>query len=625
MSKLLEQFDFSKEEDQQEFEKLPKEEKESFIESQEKEAHAINDAKYKKTEDLPNKHQPDFRNVESVFVRGESLSSNDALERSVRIREKLEEPKEFKRANSYEEASLLVEAEIAREKWDREFGDIKDFGVRGWEPSSAREQEALESKNELRRLGGAANSLRYLDLTNNPENTNYFLKSMGKILSRKEYEFFSAGTQEKILGFGEFIIEHGDFFVRLEMLDAYEYLGIEDVSYDKLENIFVSEGEFDLYSKLVQLAKRPINRDKFTKLGEQALINGSPYDAIKSFKVSEKQELLKKAYALEEENNIEAEKKVETMPKGFMTKNLMSHSTSYSNLPDILLKNGILSGVEMSRKGIKQTGGYGNDLQHIWGCFDYVSVWDPWSGYGTRPDHGHKSEVLKQEIEKMIQPYVTRIDFSTATEKEKRDLQNNSIVYYYPWRERTIGDITYYTDYRLTINDKLVTDSRYEGFFEKLNRLYEKATEVENVSSEQPVLYKYDYLETGSRNVIKSAKINPEKYFNSGGNPILLVNPQKKRFPALNSGFGPESFVKTGILPNEIVGFVVPEIVKNDDVSFNYFLKLAKQSNTPFYLSSAIISKEDRGKKFAMSLMASSKTADTQEQYSFEQIWPKKQ
>ncbi len=576
---------------------------------------------YPSYESLPKKHKKGFKEVEGGFVNNEVLSEPEAYEHAFKIRERLEKPEDWERAKSFEEASLMADADIAQEELSKNFSDEeKRIHIIGFVPETDREKEAIKISNKIRKLERTAEHVRYLnDLENKPEDVEVFIDQADKILTGETYKLFSKNLQEKFLNLGGLVMDHGSYFTKLRMIEAYGNMEFPNAIFGKLKNDFIKQGDFDLYKKLFEVSKKSINKKDLIELGKQSLQKKSPHDAERAFEIGEDNELLEKARLLEIAKSDEAKEKEQKMPNGFMTKNLMSHSTSFRNLPDVLLGNGILSGVEMQKRGIKKNGGYGNDLQYVWGAFDYISAWDPWSGFGTRPDHARISKDLRRKIEETIKPYAVRIDFDTASEEEKKKLEDEAIVYYKPWGY----SFGHNYDYRLTINEKLAADPHYADFFEKINKIFEEAAEAKEEPSAQVSIYEYDYHQTGSRAVIKSRSLNPLKYFDSSDAPILLIDPDRKRFITLGSGFGPESFVKTKITPNEIVGLVLPAEIKDHEDALNWFLKLAKQSGTPLYLSESVMSEEDNRSAFFTSFIASTKTADTQGQYKFEKIWPK--
>lgn len=576
--------------------------------------------KYPTYESLPKKHKKDFKEVEGGFVNNEALSEPEAYEHAFKIRKRLEKPEDWERAKSFDEASLMVDADIAQEELSKNFSDEEGrIHILGFVPETDREKEAIKISNKIRKLKRAAEHVRYLnDLENKPEDIEVFIDQADKILAGETYRLFSRNLQEKFLNLGGLVMDQGNYFTKLRMIEAYGNMGFPNAFFGKLKNDFIKQGDFDLYKKLFEVSKKSINKKDLIELGKQSLQKKSPHDAERAFEIGGDNKLLEKARLLEIDKSEEAKKKELKMPNGFMTKSLMSHSTSFRNLPNVLLDNGILSGVEIQKRGIKSKGGYGNDLQYKWGAFDYISVWDPWSGFGTRPDHARISKYLQQKIEEIIRPYAARMDYNTASEEEKRKFEDENIVYYMPWGY--YGKLV--TDYKLTINAKLAADPRYADFFKKLNEIFEEASEVKEAPPEQLTLYEYDYHETRSRAVTESKPLDPLKYFDSSGAPILLIDPNKKRFVTLDSGFGPESFVKTKIIPNEIVGLVLPIEIKDNETAFNWFLKLAKQSGTPLYLSECIMNKTDKDAALLHSLVASAKTADTKGQYKFEKIWP---
>lgn len=581
----------------------------------------FNPVEFQRHDDLPEEEKNKFKPVENGFVWVDALSEPEALDRAKKIREKIDADN----ARSYEEAALIVDAKIAKDKWEEEFKDIQDkqfcFDNR-FEPKTDREKEAKEVYiKEVDLLKRAAEHVGYLNLLEGePKDKKVFLRAIVDVLKYGTYKVFTRDLQNKIKNQGEFIIENSNYFTQINMLDAYGYFGVEKSVFERLEKKFITAGEFDLYFKLINATGGEIDKDNFRRLGEQALKNESPFDAVHAFEISGEEDLQDKARLLEERKIAKAKEKIQEMPDGFMTKNLMSHESSVGDFKNILLKDGILSGAEYRKKYGEKKMSYGNDLQLSWGCYDYISVWNPWSGYGTKPDHAEISRKLRRKINKFLEPYITKIDLKSASIEEKVKLQKEALVYYNPWdTSRKI----------LMINEELACDPKYSSFFKELNDIFEEEAEIKEIPAGEPTLYNYNYWDDhyatpieGDMSVKGSKKINPLRFFNPqkvvdllSTKPIFLINPNKKRFVTFSSGYGPESFIKTKISPDEIVGIVAHKETRRENLAFNYLLKIAEQSGTPLYIGNSD-TPADYNHGFDI---------DMEGNYDFELVWPERQ
>lgn len=530
---------------------------------------------YKKFEDLPEVQKHNFKKVEGGFVSKEALSESEARERSVKIREKLERDTSGwfnqynirhgveKEAESYEEAELRVDLETIKET-------LKNSPELG-------EEEKNELYDREKLLFEAVQHVRYLNrLDAEPKDEGVFWSEMNRILKTGSYELFPKNMRGDFLEkYGKFAVLHGDHTIKFRMLDAYKRLGISDSLIEIFKEYSVAQGEYDLYAKLLKNTDRQADQNELTRLGEQALLKKSPHDAIRAFKDSERNDLIKKAESLDIEQTLTAERKNEKLPNGLTTKGWMSHSTQYTFLEDILLKDGILSNTEV----IKQHGKLNkyalrNHLQQFWTAYNYISVLDPWYGYS----HYGSSKEATNYYEKM-----------------RSDYTDMMMGIFYDDNDRIRPEIADIVDHEATENYTLKVeasaDARYKQIFKQLESFFEERAETTESSAKTE----------------RTENIELSRNFSAwgGGKPNLIIDPSRERFTTYGSCFGPESFVKAKISPDEIVGLVIPKEAQDDEYAFNWLLKLAKQSGIPLYIS------EDPEKY-------------REGQIGIEQIWPKK-
>lgn len=546
----------------------------------------------------------------------ETLEYKEGLEYSAKVRLAMK-TKGWYGNISYEEAILRTDQKIAREKF------VKDFGVDVNSADINTDERRIAAK-QISDLSNAAFAVNYLNsIDGEPKDEIPFIKNVGMILNKKLYKLFPLrSTQDRITGLGEIILEKGDYLTKIGMLEAYDYLGLSESNFNKFKNKFIKDGDTKLYLDLVGIAKKQVNQEDLIKLGKQAILNESPSDALEAFKIAKDDNLIEDGNALEMRKKLEAEKKEKMMPDGFLTKNLISHTTSFSNLPSVLLRDGVLSGAEMKKRNINKLSGYGDDLQNYWGAYNYISTWNPWSGVGTSPDHINLHKKLRQKFEEFVEPYAIRIDYDHMEEKEIEKNESNSIVYYKPHNRGSDRN----SDYQIEINENFVTNPKYEDFFNKLDNVFKDGIAKQQISEEQPSFYEYNIKK--SDNIISSHPINPMQYFHANSTPVLLVNPLLERynFPAKNT-YGPESFIKGAIEPRDIIGIVLPAEVTKDKIVFPWALKLAKQSGTPLYISKRTFANNSDEIKnqsifFSSDLFPESSNS-VEKEYSFEKIWPK--
>lgn len=534
------------------------------------------DQKYKKVEDLPRKHQAEFADIPQGegFTRKEALSESEAFERSRKIREKLEQESGSlfrggdveKVAESYEEAELLVESDTLKEK----LGNSPELGEAEKKELYSRDNLLLEAKGHI----------RYLNRLNaEPKDEGVFWSEIQSILTTKSYEVFTQSMRDEFLEkYGKFAVLHGDHTIKFRMLDVYGHLGMSDSLVETFKGDFIARGEYDLYIKLLKTADRQVDQSELTKLGEQALFNKSPHDAVRALEYSGRDDLISKAASLETERTLTAEIKNEKMPNGLKTKGWMSHSTQYTYLANILLKDGILSNTEI----LKQYGKLDryflrNHLQQFWSAYNYISVFDPWYGYSYNrseedTEYGKK---MKEDFNKFLWDivYVWDADDNIRVRPEIKLINGK-------------------TPDTSSLKVEESADPQFEQIFRKVEDFFEKHAKVKESMPDAEW----------------RKNINLSYLFSSwgGGKPNLIIDPNRERFTTYESGFGPESFVKNKIDPSEIVGLVVPKEAEGDEYLFNWLLKLAKQSGTPLYLSDV------------------PEQNHTDEQLGIEQIWPKK-
>lgn len=308
------------------------------------------------------------------------------------------------------------------------------------------------------------------------------------------------------------------------------------------------------------------------------------------------------------------QKRLEKMPQGIQTIGLMSHETGADiDGIRIILEEGILSVADQYKRNGKINPGYGSNLQSILGAYNYVSVWDPYCGYGTRDWHNKTAKKVREKIVFELEPCV--IDIRGDSDKLK-ELCNEGAIAFCDSRYGPFSNFRGYTEPTIKVNFNGFMNPKNEDLVRRLNEILEDGMSRKNDKIPSPlILYPTGLSEN------KPKEINPLNYFASDGKPTFLINPQLKRIATPSSGFGPESFVKNRIKPDDLTGLVIPkDILEEYGEEVRGIYELVKRYEIPLFTSEQN-EKQAKGKSL-IGLIGSAKMAD-REDFRFEMVYPK--
>ncbi len=292
----------------------------------------------------------------------------------------------------------------------------------------------------------------------------------------------------------------------------------------------------------------------------------------------------------------EAREKMAKMPEGVMTKRLLGHFAPVSTI-ETILSEGILSPAEQKRQYGRVAKGVDPALQRILCAWDYISVLDPWTGYGTNPQVIANLKKALPQISAKLRPYAA----STLPRYEDTKaliayIDNNFVHFQGNALEWNLARLTGNTkNLRIETTFEHAVDPQYRDVVAEVNQIFEEAAmyvgDLPDYSKDYLPVSEYGTKAFPPHLYGKDGEINPAEVFHDF-KTMLLIDPAKERFAGPSAWPAPESLVKNKISPKDIVGIIMadPHPNSKDHPKFrlpdNYekhILNLAQKSGTPLY------------------------------------------
>jgi hypothetical protein len=420
------------------------------------------------------------------------------------------------------------------------------------------------------------NNLRYLRRNDISTDKNLIPK-LREILRSKTYTDLPTEYLNVLVENSSEILAASDGLERIRFLDILNEAGLTEELTSQIEEIAIGSGDISLYSKLCAINKRGADPKTCELIATKAQSLGMIYEALEASKLSGNTDLTQENQESMDNLKHRAEIKLQKMPEGFDTKGLMSHYTSLEYIGPIL-KTGLLSIQKQKELYGKENITSGADLQSVFG-YDYISVSDPWSGGSTTPE----GEAKQREAVGKIFNYLKSIHSELITVAKDHNLP------------RLIEDLqAYHSAYEQPyfINVNAITHPEYRPYVETISRLYEETMICAKDMPDEPVNFDKEYY----------TDTDYHYFYSSSRSPRLIINPDIERYGVLNAGFGPESFIKGQVSPDDILGVCIPEKYNEDPELLEYMAKMSVNNATPLHITS--VSMEEDG------------------EYTFKKLWP---